>query len=138
MREALSIQAMKGIKEQYLLYVNRVQGKTPKTELGINLHNRMNGEFMSLQEFSTEIAKARLNKMQHEVPEVAAAARITQDNVYGPIGKEVQDLGIRKLPIQRELNMWKSILENMIKKGEKFKENQSRWTNVFFYYRNKK
>ena len=118
MREALSIQAMKGIKEQYLLYVNRVQGKTPKTELGINLHNRMNGEFMSLQEFATEVTKTRLNKMQHEVPEVAAAARITQDNVYGPIGKEVQDLGIRKLPIQRELNMWKSILENMIKKGE--------------------
>ena len=118
MREALSIQAMKGIKEQYLLYINRVQGKTPKTELGINLHNRMNGEFMSLQEFATEVTKTRLNKMQHEVPEVAAAARITQDNVYGPIGKEVQDLGIRKLPIQRELNMWKSILENMIKKGE--------------------
>ena len=30
MREVGNIEAMKGIKEQYLLYINRVQGKTPK------------------------------------------------------------------------------------------------------------
>ena len=52
---------MKGIKEQYLLYVNRVQGKTLKTELGINLHN-LSGEFMSLAEFSREVTKTRLNE----------------------------------------------------------------------------
>ena len=74
MREVGSIEAMKGIKEQYLLYINRVQGKTPKTELGINLHNRFNGEYMSLQEFATEVTKTRLTKMQHDIPEVAAAA----------------------------------------------------------------
>lgn len=118
MREVPSIEAMKSIKEQYLLYINRVQGKTPKTELGINLHNKFNGDFMSLAEFATEITKTRLNKMQHDVPEVAAAARVTQNKVYGPMGKEVQELGIRKLPIERELNMWKSILETMRKKGE--------------------
>ena len=118
MREVPSIEAMTSIKEQYLLYINRVQGKTPKTELGINLHNKFNGDFMSLAEFATEITKTRLNKMQHDVPEVAAAARVTQNKVYGPMGKEVQELGIRKLPIERELNMWKSILETMRKKGE--------------------
>ena len=126
MREAPSIEAMKEIKEQYLLYVNRVQGKTPKTELGINLHNRMNGEYMSLQEFATEVTKTRLNKMQHDTPEVAAAARVTQDKVYGPLGKEIQDLGIRKLPIERELAFWKSTLENMIKKGEASKSFKSK------------
>ena len=117
MREVSSIEAMKGIKEQYLLYINRVEGNAPKTELGINLHNRFNDK-MSLSEFSREVTKTRLNKMQHEIPEVAAAARITQEKVYGPIGKEIQDLGIRKQPIERELNMWKSIQEQVIKKGE--------------------
>ena len=118
MREVGSIEAMKDIKEQYLLYVKRVQNKNLKTELGINLHNRANGEYMSLQEFGTEVTKTRLNRMQHEIAEVAAAARTTQNKVYGPIGQELQELGIRKLPIQRELNMFKDILEQMVKKGE--------------------
>jgi hypothetical protein len=125
MREVGSIEAMKEIKEQYLLYINRVQGKAPKTELGINLHNRFNGK-MSLQEFATEVTKTRLNKMQHDVPEIAAAARITDEKVYKPIGKEVQELGIRKLPIERELAFWKSTLENMIKKGEGTKSFKSK------------
>ena len=118
MREVGNIEAMKGIKEQYQLYVNRVQGKTLKTELGINLHN-LSGEFMSLAEFSREVTKTRLMKMQHDVPEVAAAARISDEKVYKPIGNEMQELGIRKLPIERELNMWKAILETLTKKGEK-------------------
>mgnify|MGYP003309818908 FL=1 len=120
MREVGNIEAMKGIKEQYLLYVNRVQGKTLKTELGINLHN-LSGEFMSLAEFSREVTKTRLMKMQHDVPEVAAAARISDTKVYKPIGKEMIEYGIRKLPIERELNFWKGTLEVMIKKGEKTK-----------------
>jgi hypothetical protein len=125
MREVGSIEAMKEIKEQYLLYINRVQGKSPKTELGINLHNRFNDK-MSLQEFATEVTKTRLNKMQHDVPEIAAAARITDIKVYKPIGKEVQDLGIRKLPIERELAFWKSTLETMVKKGEGTKSFKSK------------
>ena len=125
MREVGSIEAMKEIKEQYLLYINRVQGKSPKTELGINLHNRFNDK-MSLQEFATEVTKTRLNKMQHDVPEIAAAARITDIKVYKPIGKEVQDLGIRKLPIERELAFWKGTLETMVKKGEGTKSFKSK------------
>ena len=125
MREVGNIEAMKGIKEQYLLYVNRVQGKTLKTELGINLHN-LSGDFMSLAEFSREVTKTRLNKMQHDVPEVAAAARISDQKVYKPIGKEMIEYGIRKLPIERELNFWKSTLEVMIKKGEKTKSFKSK------------
>ena len=117
MREVGSIEAMKEIKEQYLKMIKRVQGSAPKTELGINLHNRFNDR-MSLAEFSREVTKTRLNGMQHDIPEIAAAARVTQNKVYGPIGQEVQDLGIRKLPIERELNLWKSILDQMKKKGE--------------------
>ena len=77
MREAPSIEAMKKLKEQYLLYVNRVQGKNLKTELSINLHNRMNGEYMSLQSFATEVTKTRLNKY-NMMFRIAAAARVTQ------------------------------------------------------------
>jgi hypothetical protein len=73
---------------------------------------------MSLAQFSKEVTLTRLKGMQSDIPEIAQAARITQDKVYGPIGKEMQELGIRKLPIERELNMWKDILEQMKKKGE--------------------
>ena len=118
MMEVGNIEAMKGIKDQYLKYINRVQGAAPKTELGINLHNKFNNEHMSISQFAQEVTKSRLNKMQHEIPEVAQAARITQEKVYGPLGKEMQELGIRKLPIEREINFWKSTLERMKQKNE--------------------
>jgi len=118
MMEVGNIEAMKGIKEQYLVYIKRVQGKEPTTELGINLSNRFNNEFMSITQFGNEVTKARLNKMQHDVPEVAAAARITQEKVYGPLGKEVQELGIRKIPIEQELKFWESALDTLKKKKE--------------------
>ena len=118
MMEVGNIEAMKGIKEQYLAYIKRVQGKEPTTELGINLSNRFNNDYMSISQFGTEVAKARLNKMQHDVPEVAAAARITQEKVYGPLGKEVQELGIRKIPIEQELKLWESTLDTLKRKKE--------------------
>ena len=118
MMEVGNIEAMQGIKQQYLAYLKRVQGKEPTTELGINLSNRFNNDYMSISQFGTEVAKARLNKMQHEVPEVAAAARITQEKVYGPLGKEVQELGIRKIPIEQELKFWESALDTLKKKKE--------------------
>ena len=118
MREVGNIEAMKEIKEQYMLMIKRVQdGKEFKTEIGVNLHNRFNDK-MSLAEFAREVTKTRLNGMQHDIPEIAAAARVTQQKVYGPIGQEVQDLGIRKLPIEREIKLWKSVLDQMVKKGE--------------------
>ena len=118
MMEVGNIEAMKGIKDQYLLYIKRVQGKSPTTELGINLSNRFNNDYMSITQFGTEVAKARLNKMQHEVPEVSAAARITQEKVYGPLGKEIQELGIRKIPIEQELKFWQNTLDTMKRKKE--------------------
>ena len=118
MMEVGNIEAMQGIKQQYLAYLKRVQGKEPTTELGINLSNRFNNDYMSISQFGTEVAKARLNKMQHDVPEVAAAARITQEKVYGPLGKEVQELGIRKIPIEQELKFWESALDTMKRKKE--------------------
>ena len=125
MREVESIEAMKDIKEQYMKYIARVQGAHPKTELGLNLHNIMNSQ-MSLAEFSREVTKTRLKGMQNDIPEIAQAARITQDKVYGPIGKEMQELGIRKLPIERELNFWKSTMDTMKKKGETSKSFKSK------------
>jgi hypothetical protein len=77
---------MKDIKEQYMKYIARVQGAYPKTELGINMHNIMNSQ-MSLAQFSKEVTLTRLKGMQNDIPEIAQAARITQDKVYGPIGK---------------------------------------------------
>ena len=125
MREVGSIEAMKDIKEQYMKYIARVQGAYPKTELGINMHNIMNSQ-MSLAQFSREVTLTRLKGMQNDIPEIAQAARITQDKVYGPIGKEMQELGIRKLPIERELNFWKGTMETMKKKGETSKSFKSK------------
>jgi hypothetical protein len=125
MREVGSIEAMKDIKEQYMKYIARVQGAYPKTELGINMHNIMNSQ-MSLAQFSREVTLTRLKGMQSDIPEIAQAARITQDKVYGPIGKEMQELGIRKLPIERELNFWKGTMETMKKKGETSKSFKSK------------
>jgi hypothetical protein len=117
MREVGSIEAMQEIKNQYLKYIARTQKSFPKTEIGVNLHNRFNNN-MSLAEFSREVTKSRLSGMQHEIAEVAEGARISQNKVYGPIGKEMQEMGIRKLPIERELNFWKATLDTMQKKGE--------------------
>ncbi len=125
MREVGSIEAMKDIKEQYMKYIARVQGAYPKTELGINMHNIMNSQ-MSLAQFSREVTLTRLKGMQNDIPEIAQAARITQDKVYGPIGKEMQELGIRKLPIERELNFWKGTMDTMKKKGETTKSFKSK------------
>ena len=125
MREVGSIEAMKDIKEQYMKYIARVQGAYPKTELGVNMHNIMNSQ-MSLAQFSREVTLTRLKGMQNDIPEIAQAARITQDKVYGPIGKEMQELGIRKLPIERELNFWKGTMETMKKKGETSKSFKSK------------
>ena len=45
-----------------------------------------------------------------------------------------KNLVLENLPIERELNMWKSILENMIKKGEKSFVRKSKvdGTNLFY------
>ncbi len=125
MREVGSIEAMKDIKEQYMKYIARVQGSHPKTEIGLNMHNIMNSQ-MSLAQFSREVTLTRLKGMQNDIPEIAQAARVTQDKVYGPIGKEMQELGIRKLPIERELNFWKGTMDTMKKKGETSKSFKSK------------
>ena len=117
MMEVGNIEAMKAIKEQYLKYIARTQGSSPKSEIGINLHNQFNNK-MSLAEFSREVTKTRLKGMQHDIPEIAESARISQSKVYGPLGEEMQNLGIRKLPIERELKFWESILKTMKTKKE--------------------
>ena len=120
MMRVREVQAHNLIKEEYLKYVARVQGaqKVPNTTIGSMVHNRFNNEFMSLNEFSKEVSIARLNAMSHEIPEVAAAARISQDYVYGHFFKKIQDLKIREMPVQAELNFWNDVLKNMVAKKE--------------------
>ena len=121
------IESHKMIRELYENYIKRVQGfdKLPKTNLGLNLHNRLTKhtqegvlDRMSLAQFSHEVTRARLNGFTHDVPEVASAARATQKKVYGPLFEKIQQLKIREMPIISELRFWQEQLKSMKKKGE--------------------
>ena len=121
------IESHKLVKDEYINYIKRVQGteKVPQTNLGLALHNKMTKntqpqmmDRMSLDQFSHEVTRARLNGFSHAVPEVSNAARHTQKKVYGPLFEEIQQLKIREMPIISELRFWESQLKTMRKKGE--------------------
>jgi hypothetical protein len=121
------IESHKLVKDEYINYIKRVQGteKVPQTNLGLALHNKMTKntqpqmmDRMSLDQFSHEVTRARLNGFTHAVPEVSSAARHTQKKVYGPLFEEIQQLKIREMPIISELRFWESQLKTMRKKGE--------------------
>jgi len=121
------IESHKLVKDEYINYIKRVQGteKVPQTNLGLALHNKMTKntqpqmmDRMSLDQFSHEVTRARLNGFNHAVPEVSNAARHTQKKVYGPLFEEIQQLKIREMPIISELRFWESQLKTMRKKGE--------------------
>ena len=133
------IESHKMIKDEYTKYIARQQGsdKIPKTDLGLNLHNRLTKDTpegfmdrMSLAQFSHEVTRSRLNGFSHPVPEVASAARHTQDKVYGPLFEKIQQLGIREMPIETELFFWKSQLDAMKKNKEMFRSYTSQVDNV--------
>ena len=113
------VQSHNLIKEQYLLYVKREQGahKVPKTNLGTMVHNKYNNEFMSLNEFSVEVTKARLNKGS-DIKEVDAAYRISEAKVYKPLFEQSNLLKIREMPVLQELNFWSKILKGIRAKKE--------------------
>ena len=115
MMRVKEVQAHNLIKEEYLKYVAREQGaqKVPTTTIGSMVHNRFNNEFMSMNEFSKQVTIARLNNMSHDVQEVSAAARISQEFVYGDLFKKVQDLKIREMPVQQELFFWQRVLKDL-------------------------
>lgn len=121
------IESHKLVKDEYINYIKRIQGveKLPGTNLGLALHNKLTQhtkpglmDRMSLDQFSHEVTKARLNGFNHAVPEVSAAARHTQKHVYGPLFEQIQQLKIREMPIISELRFWESQLKSMKKKGE--------------------
>jgi hypothetical protein len=121
------IESHKLVKDEYINYIKRVQGsnKVPSTNLGLALHNKLTQntksgvkDRLSLDQFSHEVTKARLNGFSHDVPEVSSAARHTQKHVYGPLFEQIQQLKIREMPIISELRFWESQLKSMKKKGE--------------------
>lgn len=121
------IESHKLVKDEYINYIKRIQGreKLPGTNLGLALHNKLTQhtkpglmDRMSLDQFSHEVTRARLNGFSHAVPEVSSAARHTQKKVYGPLFEEIQQLKIREMPIISELRFWESQLKTMRKKGE--------------------
>ena len=121
------IESHKLVKDEYINYIKRIQGieKVPGTNLGLALHNKLTQntkpglmDRMSLDQFSHEVTRARLNGFSHSVPEVANAARHTQKKVYGPLFEQIQQLKIREMPIISELRFWESQLKTMRKKGE--------------------
>ena len=121
------IESHKLVKDEYINYIKRIQGieKVPSTNLGLALHNKLTKntqpglmDRMSLDQFSHEVTRARLNGFSHDVQEVANAARHTQKKVYGPLFEQIQQLKIREMPIISELRFWESQLKAMRKKGE--------------------
>lgn len=121
------IESHKLVKDEYINYIKRIQGveKVPSTNLGLALHNKLTKDTkpglmdrLSLDQFSHEVTKARLNGFSHDIPEIASAARHTQKHVYGPLFEQIQQLKIREMPIISELRFWESQLKSMRKKGE--------------------
>ncbi|MGB1713613.1 MAG: hypothetical protein ACPHEO_04330, partial [Flavobacteriaceae bacterium] len=133
------IESHKLIKDEYIRYIKRIQGENavPATNLGLALHNKLTKhtnpkmmDRMSLDQFSFEVTKARLNGLSHDIQEVAAAARHTQKHVYGPLFEQIQQLKIREMPIISELKFWEAQLKQMRTKGEGARTYTSKVDNV--------
>jgi hypothetical protein len=120
------IQSHKMVKDQYLKYVQRQQTETgasvPKTDFFMMFKNRgkqaQSEGWLNETQFAKEISIARLNSFDHAIPEVAEAARITQKQVYEPLFKEANELKIREIPVQSELNFWNQQLKNLRQKKQ--------------------
>ena len=113
------IVAQMEVQNKYLEYISRVQGENavPKTRIGMALHNKLTPNRLSLDEFSREVSKARILK-KHDIPEVDASARIYGDKVYDKLFKDIDELGIRSMPVEKELALWNETLKRIRKKGE--------------------
>ena len=110
------LEAHMAVRNLYLDYIGRLQGENakPATNIGLYLHNRLTPNRLTLNEFSKEVAKARIMK-SHPIKEVDEAARIYGEKVYDKLWKEIDELGIREMPIKKEMNLWEGVLEKMKK-----------------------
>ena len=125
------IESHKLVKDFFQKYVRRQQLETgssvPSTNIGLALKNKMTDGWKSLDQFAKEVSIARLNSMSHEIPEVSAAARATQDKVYGPLFKLVNDLKIREIPVIAEIKFWEGVLKDIRIKKEGSKTFKSKY-----------
>ena len=120
------IESHKLVKDQYLKYVQRQQKETgadvPRTDFMMMFKNRSKQKqsegWLNQDQFSREVTIARLNSFDHAIPEVAEAARHTQKKVYEPLFALANELKIREIPVQSELNFWNQQLKNLRKKKE--------------------
>ena len=120
------IESHKLVKDSYLKYVQRQQKETgadvPTTDFMMMFKNRSKKRqsegWLNQDQFSREVTIARLNSFDHAIPEVAAAARHTQEKVYEPLFALANELKIREIPVQSELNFWTQQLKNLRKKKE--------------------
>ena len=120
------IESHKLVKDSYLKYVQRQQKETgadvPRTDFMMMFKNRSKQKqsegWLNQDQFSKEVTIARLNSFDHAIPEVAAAARHTQEKVYEPLFALANELKIREIPVQSELNFWTQQLKNLRKKKE--------------------
>ena len=110
------LEAHMSVRNLYLDYIGRLQGENakPKTNIGLYLHNRLTPNRLTLNEFSKEVVKARVMK-SHPIKEVDEAARIYGEKVYDKLWKEIDELGIREMPIKKEMNLWEGVLTKMKK-----------------------
>jgi hypothetical protein len=116
------IVAQKQIENLYLKYLHRLGINAPRTKVGMNFINRLTPGKYSLREFAKEISRARINHGKHDIPEIAEAARVTQDLVYEPFLKMMNAAGVRLEPIEREMFFWESILHSMKRKQQTSRE----------------
>ena len=120
------IESHKLVKDSYLKYVQRQQKETgadvPRTDFMMMFKNRSKQKqsegWLNQDQFSKEVTIARLNSFDHAIPEVAEAARHTQKKVYEPLFALANELKIREIPVQSELNFWNQQLKNLRKKKE--------------------
>ena len=120
------IESHKLVKDSYLKYVQRQQKETgadvPRTDFMMMFKNRSKQKqsegWLNQDQFSREVTIARLNSFDHAIPEVAEAARHTQKKVYEPLFALANELKIREIPVQSELNFWTQQLKNLRKKKE--------------------
>ena len=120
------IESHKLVKDSYLKYVQRQQKETgadvPTTDFMMMFKNRSKQKqsegWLNQDQFSREVTIARLNSFDHAIPEVAEAARHTQKKVYEPLFALANELKIREIPVQSELNFWTQQLKNLRKKKE--------------------
>ncbi|BAQ87674.1 putative internal virion protein [uncultured Mediterranean phage uvMED] len=120
------IESHKLVKDSYLKYVQRQQKETgadvPRTDFMMMFKNRSKQKqsegWLNQDQFSREVTIARLNSFDHAIPEVAEAARHTQKKVYEPLFALANELKIREIPVQSELNFWNQQLKNLRKKKE--------------------